>query len=183
MKNDEGTQAARALGPNATFHHVDLRNYDALGAAFNAACGNKGGRLDFVFANAGLIEKSVMFDLTTTAAADADDGADGSVPSLPPRPDYAAVEVNLQGAVDTVHLARHFMLRSPAKEKGAIVVSASCAGVWPAYWAPIYTASKCKLLYYTCEPPSPPILCLEDSYFFSVSVSLSPSPPPRFPKA
>lgn len=174
IKADAGAQAARALGPNATFHCVDLRNYDALAAVFKAAflAAAAGGpehdgrrrqqqqrpRLDFVFANAGLIEKSVMFDLSSSAAAktegssnDDDDDDDHVVDDVepPPRPDYTAVEVNLQGAVDTVHLARHYMLRSPEKEKGAIVITASCSSVWPTYWAPIYSASKFGILGFT----------------------------------
>lgn len=139
IKADEGEQAARDLGPNATFHCVNLRNYDALAAVFKAAYLDNGRRrLDFVFANAGLIERGNMFDLTSSEGNKNDE-------EPPPRPDYAALEVNLQGAVDTVHLARHYMLRSPEKDKGAIVITASCASVWPTYWAPIYSASKCKL--------------------------------------
>lgn len=98
-----------------------------------------------MFANAGLIEKNVMFDLSKPSlpAGQTQEGDDEEV-LPPPRPDYTAIEVNLQGAVDTVHLARHYMLRSPEKEKGAIVITASCSSVWPTYWAPIYSASKCK---------------------------------------
>lgn len=72
-------------------------------------------------------------------AADAND-------EPPRRPDHAPVEVNLQGTIDTVHLARHFMLRSSAGggEKGAVVVNGSVGSVWPTSWAPLYTASKCK---------------------------------------
>ncbi|KAJ4417313.1 hypothetical protein N0V82_006257 [Gnomoniopsis sp. IMI 355080] len=117
IKADAGAKVANALGPNATFHCVDLRNYDALAATFKAAF-SAGGRhrLDFVFANAGLIDKGNMLDLSSEDERDP-----------PPQPDYAAVEVNLKGAMDTVHLARHYMLRSPEKDKGAIVVTASCS--------------------------------------------------------
>lgn len=85
-----------------------------------------------------------MFDLSKPSLSE--EGEDDEEAALPPpRPDYTAIEVNLQGAVDTVHLARHYMLRSPEKDKGAIVITASCSSVWPTYWAPIYSASKCKL--------------------------------------
>lgn len=107
-----------------------------------------------MFANAGLIEKSVMFDLSkpslllssSSSARDEDEEEEEVLP--PPRPDYTAIEVNLQGAIDTVHLARHYMLRSPEKEKGAIVITASCSSVWPTYWAPIYSASKCESFFF-----------------------------------
>lgn len=175
VKRDEGARAARAL-PHTTFHHVDLRDYSALAAAFQAAF-LAGGRqrLDFVFANAGFIEKSPLFD---TAASDAvsdavsaPDPAQQQQQPPPPRPDYTAVEINLQGAVDTVHLARHYMLRSPAEvrqgvDRGAIVVTASCSSVWPTYWAPIYSASKCETRgnihfpsIFRCQPETHPPPC------------------------
>lgn len=59
----------------------------------------------------------------------------------PPPPDYVTVDVNLKGAINTVHLARHYLARSP--EKGSVVITASCSSFWPAYRVPIYTASKC----------------------------------------
>lgn len=141
---DGGTPPSRFL-----FHRANVRDYTQLGAAFLAAFQVRR-RLDFVFANAGIIEKVPPY--VDSNGGDKEDGA-GDDRSLPPRLDYAAVEVNLQGAADTAHLARHFMVRSAGEngkvkgkgeEKGAIVVSASCASVWPAYWAPVYTASKCK---------------------------------------
>lgn len=150
IKADAGAQAASALGPNATFHCVDLRNYDALAATFQAAFVAGGRRrLDFVFANAGLIDKGNMLDpsgaCSSSTTTSSSQGSGDVPPPPPPQPDYTPVEVNLKGAMDTVHLARHYMLQSPDKDKGAIVVTASCSSVWPTYWAPIYSASKCKL--------------------------------------
>lgn len=86
-----------------------------------------------------------MFDLSKPTPSSGAKGGGDEEALPPPRPDYTAIEVNLQAAIDTVHLARHYMLRSPEKDKGAIVITASCSSVWPTYWAPIYSASKCKL--------------------------------------
>lgn len=90
-----------------------------------------------------------MFDLTAASSSSSSgslsNDASSPPPPPPPQPDYAPIDVNLRGAVDTLYLARHFMLRSPEPDKGAIVVTASCSSVWPTFWAPIYTASKCKL--------------------------------------
>lgn len=85
--------------------------------------------MDFVHANGGIFERSNMYEMKS----DTDDP--------PPQPDFTSIEVNLVGTINTVHLARHFMLRSP--QKGSIVITGSCSSVWPTYFAPIYTASKC----------------------------------------
>lgn len=130
-KADEGAQAARSL-PQTTFHEVDLVDYDGVAAAFRAAFvagGNN--RLDFVFANAGTIERS---DTCLLARPDALDP--------PPPPKFTAMDVNLRGGINTVHVAAHYIGLSP--EKGSIVVTGSCSSFWPTYWAPIYTASKCE---------------------------------------
>ncbi|CAN8103387.1 unnamed protein product [Discula destructiva] len=137
-----------ALPENTYFHRADLRDYASLGAAFKDAFLAGGRRLDFVFANAGIIEQVPLYDGNKSASVSGDEEIE-----LPPRPNYMAVEVNLLGAIDTVHIARHFMLRSAAtagaKERGAIVVTGSCASVWPAYWSPVYTASKFGILGFT----------------------------------
>lgn len=67
----------------------------------------------------------------------------GSLDEPPPPPDFYAVDVNIKGTINTVHLARHYIARS-AQRGGSIVVTGSCSSVWPTYWAPVYTTSKCK---------------------------------------
>ncbi|KAK7733094.1 hypothetical protein SLS53_008282 [Cytospora paraplurivora] len=134
LKVDEGNQAAHSL-PQTTFHRVDLVNYEEVAAAFKAAFVAGGNRLDFVFANAGTIERSNSCLLARSDTLDA-----------PPPPDFLAVDVNLRGGINTVHAAVHYLGLSP--EKGSIVVTGSCSSFWPTYWAPIYTASKFGLLGY-----------------------------------
>lgn len=131
VKEDEGQKVASTL-PRTFFHKTNITNYDEVAAAFKAVYISGGNRLDFVFANAGIIERSSMFDLKSDSL------------DPPPRPDYTPMEINLQGAVDTVHIARHFMLRSPEKIKGSIVITGSCTSVWPTYGVPLYSASKCE---------------------------------------
>ncbi|KUI58312.1 Short-chain dehydrogenase reductase 5 [Cytospora mali] len=126
IKEDVGTQAASSL-PNTTFHKANVVNYEELGAAFKSAFTAGGNRLDFVFANAGTIEMT-------------DPRAKSDSIDVPPPPDFRVLDVNLGGCVNTVHLGRHYLNLSP--EKGSIVMTSSVAGFWPAYWAPLYTASK-----------------------------------------
>ncbi|KAG8164387.1 hypothetical protein KVR01_006305 [Diaporthe batatas] len=130
IRDDEGKQAAESLS-NATYHRANLTNYDEVTAAFKSAFVAGKNRLDFVFANAGIIESSNLF-----AKHDSIDG--------PPPPDFAAVEINLKGCINTVHVGRHYINLSPGK--GSIVINASSTSFWPAYWAPIYTASKFGIL-------------------------------------
>ncbi|ROV97114.1 hypothetical protein VMCG_07528 [Cytospora schulzeri] len=131
IKEEDGNQAASSL-PRATFHRANLLNYDELAAAFKAAFTAGGNnRLDFVFANAGTIEMPTRRVNPDSIEA-------------PPPPDFTSLEVNLKGGINTVHLARHYLNLSP--EKGSIVITSSSAGIWPAYWAPVYTASKFGLV-------------------------------------
>lgn len=129
IKDDEGRQAADSLS-NTTYHRANLLNYEEVTAAFKNAFTAGNNRLDFVFANAGVIESSNVFKKH--------EGLDG-----PPPPDLTALEVNLKSCINAVHVARHYINLSPSK--GSIVINASCSSFWPTYWAPIYTASKCML--------------------------------------
>lgn len=130
IKEEEGKKVASEL-PRTTFHKTNLLNYDELAATFKTAFTAGGrNRLDFVFANAGTIE---MPQRRVT-------------PSLegppPPPPDFRSMDINLTAAINTVHLGRYYINLSP--DDGSIVITASSAGIWPCYWAPMYTASKCK---------------------------------------
>ncbi|KAH8742358.1 hypothetical protein F5883DRAFT_442469 [Diaporthe sp. PMI_573] len=128
IKDEEGKQAADSLS-NATYHRANLTNYEEVVAAFKSAFTAGNNKLDFVFANAGVIELSNIF-----AKHESLDG--------PPPPDLTALEVNLKSCINAVHVGRHYINLSPAK--GSIVINSSCSSFWPTYWAPIYTASKCN---------------------------------------
>ncbi|KAK2606770.1 hypothetical protein N8I77_005499 [Diaporthe amygdali] len=126
IKDEEGRQAADSLS-NTIYHRANLLDYEEVTTAFKKAFTAGNNRLDFVFANAGVIENTSIFGKHETI--------DG-----PPPPDLTALEVNLKSCINTVHVARHYINLSPAK--GSIVINASCSSFWPTYWAPIYTASK-----------------------------------------
>ncbi|OJJ30709.1 hypothetical protein ASPWEDRAFT_32866 [Aspergillus wentii DTO 134E9] len=91
------------------------------------------GRLDSVFANAGVIERTNFF-----AASESDEP--------PPKPDLRVLDIDLKSVVLTSYLAQHYFRRSPGHGKGAIlVITASCGGgggVYPSWSVPLYSAAK-----------------------------------------
>lgn len=129
LKEAEGKEVAATV-PNTFFHKANITNYAELGAAFKAAflAGNQ--RLDFVFANAGILERANFYADT------------GKTVEPPPELNMASVDINLRGCINSVHLARHYIRQSP--DKGAIVITSSCSGLWPSYCAPTYAAAKRK---------------------------------------
>ncbi|KAH8202091.1 hypothetical protein TruAng_003759 [Truncatella angustata] len=114
--------------PDIVPHRVSVVNYTELAAAFKLVFEQSDNRLDFVFANAGILERENWY----ATAAELDEP--------PPEPNWTALDVNLKGCMNTIRIARHYMARSP--EKGSIVVTSSSAAIWPSEFTPVYTASK-----------------------------------------
>lgn len=123
------------LAPGCFHHKADTTAYDDLAEAFEAAFEAGGRRLDFVFANAGIVERGNWYS-----------ASDPTV-TLPPEPDWSALETNLKGCMNTVRIGRHYMAQSPLPDRGSIVVTSSIAGIWPSYFSPIYTASKREYIF------------------------------------
>ena len=132
LNEERGRNAASTLA-NTTFHKVDVNNYGELGAAFKTAFVSGGGRLDFVFANAGVIERRNFYTPQS-------EGIDP-----PPEFEQLAIDVNLRSMISTSYLALHYFRQNPEKGKGtSLVMTSSCGGLYPSYYSPIYTASKCE---------------------------------------
>lgn len=129
LNEQQGREVASSL-PNTVFHKANVTDYGELSAAFKDTFSSEGNRLDFVFANAGIIEKTNFYKPSGT-------GIDP-----PSEPEWPTIDINLKSCISTVHIARHYLLQSP--EKGSIVITGSAASIWPTYYAPMYTASKCK---------------------------------------
>lgn len=130
INEQEGHRIASTL-PQTVFHKANVTNYAELSGAFKDAFHSEGNRLDFVFANAGIVEKQNFYKRSET-------GVDP-----PSEPDWLTVDINLKSCINTVHVARHYFLQSP--EKGSIVITGSASSLWPSYYAPMYTASKYEL--------------------------------------
>ncbi|KAJ5184279.1 hypothetical protein N7492_001895 [Penicillium capsulatum] len=124
-------QASKDL-PQATVHRADVRDYRDLAKAFQAAF-REDDRLDFVFANAGVIERTNFY---ANHAESEDD-------SPPPDLDATTLEVDLKGVTYTAYLALHYFRLSPHHGRGAhMVINSSCGGLYPALYAPLYSAAK-----------------------------------------
>lgn len=132
LNEERGKKVASTL-PNTTFHKIDVNDYGELGATFKNVFVSNGGRLDFVFANAGVIERKNFYTQHSESI------------DPPPEFEQLAIDVNLRSMISTSYLALHYFRLSPEKGKGAsLVMTSSCGGLYPSYYSPIYTASKCK---------------------------------------
>jgi 15-hydroxyprostaglandin dehydrogenase (NAD) len=102
-------QSEQAFGPSALFIRADVTSYDDQLRAFETIK-KTFGRIDFVFANAGVIGKADFY-LEPEA--------------WPPKaPSLAAEDICLKGVIYTSYLAMHFMRRN-AQPGGVIVMTAS----------------------------------------------------------
>ncbi|TPX14823.1 uncharacterized protein E0L32_004932 [Thyridium curvatum] len=126
--NAEAGKAAASSLPGATFHQADATKYASLAAAFEAAF-KSSGRVDFVFANAGIAERDNFYMRHDT----------GSGP--PPEPDMLVIKICLDAVVTTTYLAQHYFRQSP-QDNQSLVMTASCGGIYPSAYSPMYSAAK-----------------------------------------
>lgn len=83
-----------------------------------------------MFANAGIVEK---VDIYKREESDAK--------GLPPKLDTSVLDINLTSVVTTSYLAIHFF-RKNTTPGGALVITASSGGLYPAPYLPMYSAAK-----------------------------------------
>ncbi|KAK7542218.1 uncharacterized protein J3D65DRAFT_565471 [Phyllosticta citribraziliensis] len=136
MNPSAGAAAAASL-PCAKFHHADVSDYSALSIVFAAIFASEG-RLDFVFGNAGIVERLNFID-AATKQMDAEGEGDAPPPSFPEGA-MKVLDVNLKSVLYTVFLAAHYMIRK--QEGGDLVLTSSAAGIYPSALAPVYTSAK-----------------------------------------
>lgn len=150
---DRGIQATqdKDLHPHASFHKTNVSVYSDLAAAFQAVF-QRHHQVDFVFANAGIIEKTNFFGQLPEPVVNGGAGSAGTIhdgDDTPPQPDLGIIEANLNGAMLTSYLALHYFRRSPNHGKGTnLVMTASCGGLYPSYYSPLYTASKREYFFF-----------------------------------
>ncbi|KAF2470273.1 NAD(P)-binding protein [Lindgomyces ingoldianus] len=125
---ERGTSAASSLGSDAQFHQTNVTDYENLLSVFQTIY-SQTSRLDFVFANAGIAEHANFFSPQTD-------------PPPPPKGLEPIVDINLKSVVTTCYLALHYMRKSPKSLDKSLVITASCGGLYPSYYSPIYTATK-----------------------------------------
>jgi NAD(P)-dependent dehydrogenase (short-subunit alcohol dehydrogenase family) len=114
MNKEAGTKVAQEL-PKATFHQVDATKWESLSTAFDNVF-NTAGTIDFVFANAGIVERDNFY---------------ATIDARPPPPvNQLSIDINYKAVVDTAYLAQHYFRSSPHKGKdAALVMTASCGAL------------------------------------------------------
>ncbi|KAK2745559.1 hypothetical protein FQN57_003684 [Myotisia sp. PD_48] len=131
LNAERGAEAAAKLGNGSTFHQGNVTCYDTLGSIFESVF-KTDGRLDFVFANAGVVERFNFY---------AKQESGGTSP--PPIPDHTTLEVDLKSVFNTAYLALHYFRLSGSKVKlPNLVMTASCAGIYSSESSPLYSAAK-----------------------------------------
>lgn len=120
--NAEGGKKAISSIKNAHFHKTNVTDYSSLVSAFEATF-NSLGRLDFVYANAGIVERDNFYDRH-----------DSSKP--PPEPNQLSIDINFKAVVNTSYLALHYFRKNPKDiPSPALVMTASCGGLYPSeFW-------------------------------------------------
>ncbi|KAJ6117979.1 hypothetical protein N7523_005730 [Penicillium sp. IBT 18751x] len=127
-----GAQVAQEVR-NIFFHSADVTQYDQLSGAFGEIF-RAHKRLDFVFANAGVMERDNFY-------AQPPPGVEAISP--PAKPDLSSIEVNLFAVINTSKLAHYYFRCSSAQNESAnLVMTSSCGGLYPSYYSPVYSASK-----------------------------------------
>ncbi|CAM1506053.1 Fc.00g056940.m01.CDS01 [Cosmosporella sp. VM-42] len=109
FNEEAGAHVAYAMGECAEFRKVDVTQYNQQLAAFEWVF-EAYGRVDFVFANAGIAGNSDFYDVPNTWP--------------PTAPSLVVEEVCLRGVIHTSHLAMQYMRRNHPPG-GVIVMTAS----------------------------------------------------------
>ncbi|CEJ57511.1 hypothetical protein PMG11_06202 [Penicillium brasilianum] len=113
-----------------SFHLCDVTSWEAQAEVFESVY-TKQGRIDIVFANAGIAETGFLFQ------------TEGDKPV---KPDLKTYDVDLTGAMYTVSLAAFYISKNQCSAennfKGSIICTASNSGLYPLSLAPIYTTAK-----------------------------------------
>jgi len=124
---NEKSGAAAAEECNGGFIQTNVSSYASQAKAFSSTW-EKFGRIDFVFANAGILD---FADFYTQQA---------SLP--PPEPSLITSHVNYDGAIYSSYLAMHYFRRNPVPG-GNIIVTGSASGLYGGSAVlPIYCSSK-----------------------------------------
>ncbi|KAF2247651.1 NAD(P)-binding protein, partial [Trematosphaeria pertusa] len=134
LNAEAGKRAASSL-KNAHFHQTNVTDYSSLISAFESAFSSSG-RLDFVFANAGIVERDNFYEKH-----------DLSKP--PPQPNQLSIDINLKAVVSTCYAALHYFRKSPKDGSSpALVMTASCGGLYPSEFCPMYSAAKAGVIHF-----------------------------------
>ncbi|KAK5169774.1 uncharacterized protein LTR77_005752 [Saxophila tyrrhenica] len=127
LNAENGEKAAKEVS-NATFHKTNVTDYDSLAGVFQKVFDSEG-RFDFVFANAGIVERYSFFEKHPSGKP-------------PPPPDLTVIDINLKSVVNTSWLAQHYFRQSTQSENKNLVMTASCGAFYRVPASPSYGAAK-----------------------------------------
>jgi NAD(P)-dependent dehydrogenase (short-subunit alcohol dehydrogenase family) len=113
---------------NATFHKVNVTDYNSLASTFQTIF-DTDGRLDFVYANAGIVERFDWYQTHPTGQP-------------PPPPDQLVVDINLKSVINTSWLAQHYFRQSTQSQNKNLIMTASVGGLYRCQVSPCYCATK-----------------------------------------
>ena len=136
LNADAGKKATSSL-KNAFFHQTNVTDYSSLVSAFEATWSTSG-RIDFVFANAGIVERDNFYE-------------EHSLDTPPPQPNQLSIDINYKAVVDTSWLALHYFRKSLVKNgrEGSdpvLIMTASCGGLYASEFCPMYSGSKAAVI-------------------------------------
>ncbi|CAO2649891.1 Nn.00g011830.m01.CDS01 [Neocucurbitaria sp. VM-36] len=136
--NAEAGKKVTSTLKNSHFHQTNVTDYQSLVSAFEATF-NTASRIDFVYANAGIVERDNFYE-----KHDLDAGP-------PPPPNQLSIDINFKAVVNTSHLALHYFRKSIAKHgkdkiDPVLVMTASCGGLYPSEFCPMYSGSKAAVV-------------------------------------
>ncbi|KAK5174381.1 uncharacterized protein LTR77_001461 [Saxophila tyrrhenica] len=136
MNVESGNKAAEQLG--AAFHQVNVTEYSSLAGAFKDVFKTTR-RLDFVHANAGIMERGDFYKAYDT----------GDEPPPPFSP--IVIDINTTAVINTSYLAQHYFRQTSNDGRGprSLVVTASCGGLYAVPASPVYGSSKFAALGWT----------------------------------
>ncbi|OCK82590.1 NAD(P)-binding protein [Lepidopterella palustris CBS 459.81] len=123
---DEKNGKAAAAETKGIFNKANVASYDDMAKAYENTWQTYG-HIDFVFANAGILEAADFYKQQETLP--------------PPPPNFLTMDVNLHGAINAVYLGMHYMRRNPLKG-GVVVVTGSAAGIYANSAMPLYGSAK-----------------------------------------
>lgn len=111
--NEAAGAKAASEEPKLSFVKVDVNSWDSLASAFDRIFTSER-RLDFVFANAGILQMQSFYDMSTT--------------SPPSEISQLSIDINLKAVISTTYLGRHYFL-NPANScrDPVLIITASIA--------------------------------------------------------
>jgi len=125
-----GNEIAARLGTQVIFVQTNVSSYKEQANAFLETW-KKWNRLDFVHANAGIVDRTDFVQ----PQEETEYGA-------PPQPDSLVVDIDLYGPIWSAYLALHYFRKDKLGNMKKLLITASSAGLYPIGEAPLYSAAK-----------------------------------------